>query len=103
MVRYGYYQYGFVTDTLPILLATVPTYFITYTYRFFFVDREKRIITSAFSHYVDPRVVSRIGENADRIELGGETKNLSVLFSDIAGFTTLSERLLPSDLFYLMS
>jgi class 3 adenylate cyclase/CHASE2 domain-containing sensor protein len=104
MARFGYFQHGVVLDIAPVLMAgSVLSFPITYIYRFFIVDREKRALTDAFSHYVDPRVVAKIGDSAHEIRLGGEAKNLTILFSDIAGFTTLSEKLTPSDLFYLMS
>ena len=61
------------------------------------------MLSSAFSHYVDSRVVDQIARAGKKIELGGESRRLSILFSDIAGFTTLSEKLTPKDLFYIMS
>ena len=47
--------------------------------------------------------MEQIGRNAHTISLGGESRELSILFSDIAGFTTLSEKLTPTDLFFMMS
>ena len=102
--RYAYFQYESIVEILPFLLAgSIFSFPITYIYRFFIVDREKRLLTSAFAHYVDPEVVHAIAERAEDITLGGESRELSILFSDIAGFTTLSEKLKPTDLFYLMS
>ncbi len=102
--RYLYFFMGYVVDIFPILLAVgLFSFPITFIYRFFIIDREKRKITSAFSHYVDPTVVSQIAEKSENIVLGGEERELSVLFSDIAGFTTLSEKLAPVTLFTLMS
>jgi class 3 adenylate cyclase/CHASE2 domain-containing sensor protein len=101
--RYAYDIERILLDIIPLFLATFATFLITYIYRFFIVDREKRQLKSNFSHYIDPRVVDQIVAKSDSIELGGEKKNLSVLFSDIAGFTTISETLDPRDLFYLMT
>jgi adenylate cyclase len=56
-----------------------------------------------FGHYVDPRVVAEISEKGQEIELGGERRPMTVMFSDIAGFTTISEKLAPNDLFFLMT
>jgi class 3 adenylate cyclase/CHASE2 domain-containing sensor protein len=104
VARYGYFHLGFVLDIVPFLMAvSIFSFPIAYIYRFFIVEREKRILTSAFAHYVDPHVVERIGASAHEIHLWGEAKNLTILFSDIAWFTTLSEQLSPGDLFYLMS
>ena len=79
------------------------TFPLTFIYRFFVVDREKRYIENAFGHYIDPKMVEMIDMEEVDMVLGGEERELSVFFSDIAGFTTISERLSPQDLFYLMS
>ena len=79
------------------------TFPVTFVYRFFVVDREKRHIENAFGHYIDPKMVKMIDMEEVELALGGEDKEVSVFFSDIAGFTTISESLSPTDLFYLMS
>lgn len=76
---------------------------MTFIYRFFVVDSEKRFIEGAFSHYIDPKMVEMINMEEVAVTLGGEQRELSVFFSDIAGFTTISEKLSPKDLFWLMS
>lgn len=102
--RYLYFFHGYVMDIFPILLSVgLLSFPFTFIYRFFIIDRERRKITSAFAHYVDPAVVHQIAETSENIVLGGEERELSVLFSDIAGFTTLSEKLKPVTLFTLMS
>ncbi|GAB0174124.1 MAG: adenylate/guanylate cyclase domain-containing protein [Candidatus Altimarinota bacterium] len=102
--RYLYFHYGYVFQIDPLILAGgVLTFPLTFIYRFFVIDKEKRLLTSAFSHYVDGRVVEKIAASGKPINLGGESRRLSILFSDIAGFTTLSEKLPPTDLFLLMS
>jgi adenylate cyclase len=72
-------------------------------YRFFVVEREKRALQKNFAHYVDPEVVKQIADKGEEIELGGERKNMTILFSDIAGFTTLSEQMKTQDLFLFMT
>ncbi len=56
---------------------------------------EKRFIRSAFTRYVSPALVAELQKNPARLELGGERRELSFIFSDIAGFTTLSEQTDP--------
>jgi adenylate cyclase len=93
-----------VVDIFPLFLAGgILSYPVTYMYRYFVVDREKRALQNNFAHYIDPHVVDDIVAHGWAIELGGERRNLSILFSDIAGFTTISETLAPQDLFYLMT
>ncbi len=60
--------------------------------------REKRFIKSAFGMYVSPEVVADIAETPKLLQLGGQKRPLSLLFSDLRGFTTLSERLDPQEL-----
>lgn len=60
--------------------------------------KEKRFIQGAFGKYVSPDVVSQITKNPDALQLGGQKKMLTILFSDLSGFTTLSERLGPQEL-----
>lgn len=102
--RYIYFHQAIVLEIFPLLcVGGLFSFPVTFIYRFFIIDGEKRKITSAFSHYVDPTVVKQISDNAKDIYLWGESRELSVLFSDIAGFTTISEKLDPKDLFSLMS
>jgi adenylate cyclase len=68
--RYLYFSYGIVLDMMVVLLAgSVLSFPVTFTYRFFVVDREKRMLKNAFSHYVDPEVVKQISDKAHTIKL----------------------------------
>ncbi len=100
--RYFYDIYRYVIDIFLLFLAGGMTFFITFTYRFFIVDREKRFIENAFGHYIDPKMVRMINTEEAKMTLGWEERELSVFFSDIAGFTGISERLPPKELFWLM-
>jgi class 3 adenylate cyclase len=53
--------------------------------------RQRLEIRTAFGRYLSPALVARLGEEPGRLGLGGETRDLTLLFSDIRGFTTLSE------------
>lgn len=55
--------------------------------------QEKELIRSTFNKYVDPAIVSELLSQPDKLRLGGERKEQTVLFSDIAGFTNFSEKL----------
>ena len=57
----------------------------------------KREIKRAFSHYVSPIVVDELAKHPETLRLGGKREKISVMFSDIVGFTTLAEKLSPED------
>jgi adenylate cyclase len=86
-----------------LLIISILWYIITMIYRFFIVDRERRKLQKNFGHYVDPHVVQRIVDQWEKIKLWGESREVTILFSDIAGFTTISEKLTPEKLFTLMT
>ena len=70
---------------------------------YFFTLSEKRYLKLAFQHYVPPAVVEDLVADAGALRLGGEKRELTVLFSDIRGFTTLSEGMQPEELVKLMN
>ena len=65
----------------------------------FWIEQErKREIQSMFGAYVDPAVVAQLVRNPESIRLGGERREATVFFSDLAGFTDLSEKLPPEQM-----
>ncbi|MBM4343103.1 MAG: adenylate/guanylate cyclase domain-containing protein [Deltaproteobacteria bacterium] len=66
--------------------------------RYFQEQRSRAFIKSAFSRYVSPALVDRMVADPAGLRLGGEKKDLTILFSDIRSFTTVSERLDPREL-----
>ena len=72
-------------------------------YVFLIERQQKAMIKGAFSRYVSPDVVNDLIAHPDKIALGGERRELTVLFTDIAGFTSLSEGLDPEELVYLLN
>ncbi len=80
-------------------LACIVAVFITVTlFNYFFEYRRKRFLHEAFSHYVSPHLVSEIIRRPEKLALAGEQKDLTVLFSDIRGFTSISEKMAPDAL-----
>jgi adenylate cyclase len=66
--------------------------------QYFFAESEKRYLRTAFQHYLPATVINEIVADAGKLRLGGEKRELTVLFSDIRGFTSMSETLAPEDL-----
>ena len=65
--------------------------------------RQKRYIKGAFKQYLSPAVIEALILHPDRLKLGGERRELSIFFSDLQGFTTISEGLSPEDLTALLN
>ena len=70
---------------------------------FLHTSREAAKIRGAFSSYVSPALVKRISEDPKHLRLGGDEKQITVLFADLRGFTTLSEGLTPTELVSLLN
>ena len=70
--------------------------------RFIAEERERMRIKAAFQNYVAPEVVNTMLQHPDMLKLGGEKREMTVLFSDIRGFTTLSEQMEPEVLVGLL-
>ncbi|MDY0132162.1 MAG: adenylate/guanylate cyclase domain-containing protein [Desulforegulaceae bacterium] len=70
---------------------------------YFFREKEKKFIQTAFSHYVSPEIVNQLIKHPDKLSLSGETKTISIMFGDIRSFTTISEKLAPHELGQLLN
>ncbi len=91
--------YGLIAQALLWLpvAGAVLTVFLVYLAQggvaFFFEQRQRRQIKQAFSKYVAPAVVEEVIAHPERLKLGGERRELTLLFTDLAGFTSISEAL----------
>jgi len=90
---------------------TYPVYsiFIVFTlaifFRFIHEYKGKMLIKKQFEHYLAPEIVKKLQKNPNMLKLGGDTQDLTILFSDIRGFTTISEQFKdnPQGLTYLIN
>ena len=91
-----YFQYMFASQLVLVDITwALLTFFIVgfhYTFNRFILEfRLKQQIRKQFEHYLDPRQVAILQKNPEMLKLGGERKEMSFLFSDIVGFTPISE------------
>jgi adenylate cyclase len=95
---------GNVVLALGMPLAQMLTMFLAATsYRFFSEEREKRRARETFSRFLAPAIVEDVLAEGGAVQLGGEKRVLTVLFSDIRGFTSISEKLDPHVLLELLN
>ncbi|MEC9343714.1 MAG: adenylate/guanylate cyclase domain-containing protein, partial [Pseudomonadota bacterium] len=79
-----------IDPTYPVA-ATLALFVMMATTNYIREELQKRQIRSAFGQYLSPALVDQLADNPDRLVLGGETRPLTLLFTDVRGFTTISE------------
>ncbi len=94
---------GVILDLIHPYLALAVTFIGVFMYRYLTEFKEKNALKNAFSKYVSPDVVEKISEQPEGLKLGGVNKEVSVLFTDIEGFTSISENLKPESLVALLN
>lgn len=97
------YQSGTVLNVVYPEIAVIFTAIASLWYRNQTEFREKRMIKKMFAHYVSPIIVNELVKNPASLKLGGKRQQISVLFSDIVGFTSLAEKLSPEDTVALLN
>ena len=85
------------------VLTMMTIYLVITVYRYFTEEREKKKIRGAFQYYLTASVINELLKDPTKLKLGGDKKDLTVMFSDIRGFTTISEKLTPEELVHLLN
>ena len=96
-------QTGVYLEALSPVGAAFLTFIGLTAIKFLRSEQEKGEVRSAFSRYVSPHVVSDLLANPEKLKLGGEKKEMTAMFSDVKGFSTISEVLDPTDLVRLLN
>jgi adenylate cyclase len=96
-------SFGLVVPLASLLAYTLIAAMLQITYRFFVEQRNKRHLSQMFGQYIPPSLVEDLDETGEEISLEGETREMSVLFSDVRGFTTISEGLEATELTRMMN
>lgn len=90
-------------DALLPGLAVALSFLVTTPILLLMSDRERAFVRGAFGRYLSPTLVERLSANPQALVLGGEERELTVLFSDIRGFTSMSEKMNPTELTALLN
>lgn len=91
----------YVSPLTPLMALGLNFTLLTFL-KFLNEERQKRFVQGAFAHYLSPEVVQQIMDDPDKLNLTGEEKDVSILFSDVRGFTTMSEKLSPTQVVALL-
>jgi adenylate cyclase len=94
---------GLLTDLLMPTIAILAGSGTALTARYMAAAQERRFIHDTFSRYLAPQVIQALMEDPSLVRLGGERRNLTILFSDIRGFTSLSETMGPQELSHFLN
>jgi adenylate cyclase len=93
-----WWQQGYALPLAPFLLLIGLIYFSNVAYGYFVESKNKRQLADLFGQYVPPELVDKMAENPLQYSMAARKHTLTVLFSDVVGFTSISEKLTPSEL-----
>lgn len=95
---YAFARHGLLLDPLFPLLTGGAIFLMTTLLLFAFSEREKRFVRGAFQRYLAPDLLQKLEENPESLKLGGEIRDMTLMFMDVRGFTPISEKLSPEQL-----
>jgi adenylate cyclase len=92
-----------ILPVVPLMASVLLAYAAT-TVHYYLGERQRKVmIQKMFTHYLNPFIVNELIAHPEKLRLGGERKELTVLFADVGGFTTLSEHLPPEEIVSLLN
>jgi adenylate cyclase len=91
-------QAGMVLPLAASILMTITLYTMNMAYGYFVESRSKRQFTELFGQYVPPELVDKMAEDPEQYNMEPKSAELTILFSDVRGFTSISEALRPEEL-----
>lgn len=94
---------GIYLDALMAILVTGFTFLIAVFINFRRTNNQKAFITDAFGQYLSSDVIEELLQDPDKLKLGGEKRQMTAIFTDVKGFSTISEQMDPVDLVTLLN
>ena len=91
------FYFEIIINVITPIVMFVLTMILAYTHKFVLENRSKEKVKSAMGKYISQDVMKRVIQDIDNLGLGGKRSNVTVLFSDIRGFTTMSEQMTPQE------
>jgi adenylate cyclase len=100
---YAFSAFGWLVDPVYPAIALTAVYLSGTLFVFLRTERERNRVRNAFGHYMAPALVERLADDPSQLKLGGETRDMTLLFSDVRGFTTISEGLNAEELTHFLN
>ena len=94
---------GIYVDTLTPVAAVFLTFIVLTAIKFLRTEREKSFVRNAWGHYLSSEVINDLLANPEKLNLGGEKKFMTAMFTDVRGFSSISEVLDPTALVHLIN
>ena len=98
-----YKDMGILLDPVYPSMALSVLFLVSSLLSYIRSEAERQQVRQAFGLYISPVFMDEIAKNPDKLKLGGEVRDLTVMFTDIRSFTTISENLSPEELIHLMN
>ncbi|MXN65415.1 CHASE2 domain-containing protein [Stappia sp. GBMRC 2046] len=95
---YLFKEQSLLIDPVYPALANLLVYATATALLYLLTEREKKFVRTAFGQYLSPELVRRLETAPEHLKLGGQMREMTILFMDVRGFTPISEQLSPTDL-----
>ncbi|MDM8517644.1 CHASE2 domain-containing protein [Desulfobacterales bacterium HSG16] len=103
LCQYLFAEKGIILNMIYPLFTIIAVYTVITAYRYLVESNQKKFIKDAFATYLAPSVVRQLIESPEKLVLGGEERVVTAFFSDVQGFTSISEKLEPASLVELLN
>lgn len=100
---WGFRDFGVLLDPVYSSICLTLLFLVSSLFSYIRAEAERRQVRTAFGLYISPAFMAELTKNPDKLKLGGEVRDLTIMFSDIRNFTTISEHLSPEELIHLMN
>ena len=100
---YALFVAGYILPLATVVFAFILSYVTAIFEAYMTEGHQKRYLKSAFKQYLSPAVIENLIANPEKLNLGGEEREITAYFSDVQGFTSISEKLTPKELTDLLN
>ena len=100
---YAFIHYGLLIDVMYPSLCVMAMFMLSSVFSYMRTECERRAVRQAFGLYISPDFMKELTRDPEKLRLGGESRELTVMFTDIRSFTGISESMPPDELIHLMN